>query len=685
MPMTTPPDHAALGNRLGAESSPYLLQHQDNPVHWQPWGPAAFALARQSSRPVLLSIGYAACHWCHVMAHESFEDPAIAALMNELFVSVKVDREERPEIDAIYQQALALLGQHGGWPLTMFLTPEGEPFWGGTYFPPISKYGRPGFPDMLRRVAEVYHSDPDTVRKNSTALVAALNRPAKQTGEPTLELDLALLDRFAAALAREVDPHLGGIGSAPKFPQPYAFQFLWRAYLRNGHEPLRRAVETTLTQMCQGGIYDHLGGGFARYSTDEQWLAPHFEKMLYDNAQMLDLLTLVWQSTGTPLYAVRIEETIGWLEREMVAADGAFAATLDADSEGVEGKFYVWEEVEINRLLGPGADRFKQIYDVHPEGNWEHKTILNRSDHLALGDATEEAALARQRTILLAARGSRVRPGWDDKVLADWNGLAIASLARAASAFNRADWLASAERAFAAVLASLQRDGRLGHSARLGQRLAAAILEDYSNLVDAAICLFEITGKKEYINLGMAWTEVVLKHYSDSERGGFYMTAADAEPLIARPRSCHDNAVPSGNGSMVAVLAKLWLLTGEERYRQRAETTLQAFKGDLAGNPFASPTLLNAAELLMAPLQVAILGQRGTPDTDALVATALALPAPTRVLQVVAPGDGLPAGHPAAGKAMLDGRATAYVCIGPVCSLPATSPQSLRAAMLGRA
>ncbi|MBM3491040.1 MAG: thioredoxin domain-containing protein [Alphaproteobacteria bacterium] len=676
------PESASLGNRLGTETSPYLLQHRDNPVHWQPWGEAAFDAARRSGRPVLLSVGYAACHWCHVMAHECFEDPAIAGLMNELFVNIKVDREERPEIDAIYQQALALLGQHGGWPLTMFLTAEREPFWGGTYFPPQAKFGRPGFPEVLRRIAEVHAGEPAAVAKNADAILSALRRPARR--HDGLELDLAGLDRLALALAREVDPQLGGIGGAPKFPQPYAFQLLWRSYLRRGLEAPRRAVETTLKQMCQGGIYDHLGGGFARYSTDEQWLVPHFEKMLYDNAQMIDLLTLVWQSTAEPLFAIRVAETIAWLEREMLTPEGAFAAALDADSEGEEGKYYVWPEAEIDRLLAAGAPRFKQVYDVSAEGNWEQTNILNRSSHLALLSPEEESALSAQRAILLAARNARPRPGWDDKVLADWNGLAIGAVARAGAAFRRADWLALAQRAFSAVLGLAQRDGRLGHSARQGQRLTTAILEDYSTLIDAAISLYEITGDKDFLNHARSWTAVVLEHYWEAEQGGFCMTADDAEPLIVRPRSCHDNAVPSGNGGMVAALAKLALLTGEARHRERAEAILRAFAGDLAANPLAAPTLLNAAELLIRPVQVAILGRRGEAGTDALLAAALSAPVPCRVLQVAEPGQPLPAGHPAAGKTARPGQATAYVCVGPVCSLPVSQPAALTAALTAR-
>ena len=416
-------------NRLGDETSPYLLQHRDNPVHWQPWSEATLAAAKAADKPILLSIGYAACHWCHVMAHESFENPQIAARMNELFVNIKVDREERPDLDQVYQHALALMGEQGGWPLTMFLTPDGEPFWGGTYFPPEQRWGRPGFAQVLEALSEAYRAKRDDVAKNVTALRDALQR----LGQPQSGggVSRQQLDPIAERLLRETDQINGGIGTAPKFPQCGIFELLWRAWKRTRQPAYRDAVIKALDAMCQGGIYDHLGGGFARYSTDARWLAPHFEKMLYDNAELVDLLTLVWQDTRNPLYRQRIEETIGWVEREMLTSGGGFASSLDADSEHEEGKFYVWSEAEIDAVLGDRAALFKRFYDVTPEGNWEGHTILNRISTPALADDATEAELAICREMLLQARASRVRPGWDDKVLADWNGLMIAAMAEA--------------------------------------------------------------------------------------------------------------------------------------------------------------------------------------------------------------------------------------------------------------
>jgi uncharacterized protein YyaL (SSP411 family) len=687
----TIPDPAAVGNRLGEETSPYLLQHRDNPVAWRAWGEQAFAEARAQDKPVLLSVGYAACHWCHVMAHECFEDPEIAALMNRLFVNIKVDREERPDVDSIYQTALALLGEHGGWPLTMFLTPAGEPFWGGTYFPPTPRFGRPGFPQVLTAIAEIYANDKERVAKNTAALTDALGKlSANQPGEA---IPLTALDQVAQRLLGEVDRVHGGIGGAPKFPQPSILKLLWRAWKRSGDADLREAVELTMTRMAQGGIYDHLGGGFARYAVDARWLVPHFEKMLYDNAQLLELLTWLWQDTGKTLYEQRARETAGWVLREMIAdADGsgrtptgAFAATLDADSEGEEGKFYVWQEAEIDALLGDEAALFKRHYDVRPAGNWEGKTILNRSAAPELADPETEARLAACRETLRAARDTRVWPGWDDKVLADWNGLMVAALAKAGPAFGEPEWLAAAERAFAFVCREMQRDGRLHHAWRHGQLKHPATLDDYADMAAAALALDEVTGKPDYRGQAEAWVAVLDRHYWDEENGGYFFTADDTADLIVRTKTAYDSAAPSGNGTILAVLARLFYLTGEAAYRERAEALVAAFSGELTRNFFPLATLLNGAELLIAATQVVIVGARGTPDTDALIAATVRLCLPNRVLQVVDAGEALPPAHPAAGKGQMDGRATAYVCHGPACSLPITEPAALARALGGAA
>ncbi|NYZ13097.1 thioredoxin domain-containing protein [Azospirillum sp. RWY-5-1] len=669
-------------NLLHRETSPYLLQHKDNPVHWMPWGDEAFERARREGKPILLSVGYAACHWCHVMAHESFENPAIAGLMNELFVNIKVDREERPDVDHIYQSALALLGQPGGWPLTMFLTPGGEPFWGGTYFPPSSRYGRPGFPDVLRGVAETYRADPEKIGRNVTALREALESLAENHAAGAV--DVAVLDQVAERLVREVDSFRGGIGSAPKFPQVPIFELFWRAWLRTGRNPFRQAVITTLTHMAQGGIYDHLGGGFARYSVDDEWLAPHFEKMLYDNAQLLELMTTVWQETREPLLEARCRETVGWLLREMIADGGGFASTLDADSEGEEGRFYVWTEAEVDRLLGPDAPLFKRVYDVSAGGNWEHRNILNRLQTLELEDTATEERLAALRAVLLAAREGRVRPGWDDKVLADWNGLMIAALANAGAVFGEDSWITAAQRAFNFVVERMQRDGRLHHAWRDGQLKHLGTLDDLAQMARAGLFLFEATGDAAPLDHARGWVAVLDRHHWDTARGGYFYTADDAANLIVRTKSAHDAAVPAGNGTMVGVLARLHALTGEEAYRERADALIAAFSGELTRNFFPLSTLLNGVELLTRPVQVVIVGDPADPAAADLRRAALGPSVPNRILMRVTPDQALPAGHPAAGKGQREGRPTAYVCVGPTCSPPVTDPADLVAALRGR-
>ena len=661
-------------NLLGRETSPYLLQHADNPVHWRPWGADAFEEARRTGRPVLLSVGYAACHWCHVMAHESFENEAIAGLMNELFVNVKVDREERPDVDAVYQHALQGMGEQGGWPLTMFLNAEGEPFWGGTYFPPEPRWGRAGFPQLLRSLSEAWSTQPDAVAENIGRLRKAAERLAEPAAGPGIDTETDA--RIAMRLARAVDPFFGGIDGAPKFPQTGIFTHLWRARHRDGGKVYRNQVLNTLTHMCEGGIYDHLGGGFARYSTDERWLAPHFEKMLYDNAQLIELLTLVWQETRTPLFAQRVRETVGWLEREMTAPaadDGAagFAAALDADSEGEEGRFYVWDRAEIEAVLGTAAARFCDVYDVTAAGNWEGRNILSRLDSM---DVPDDPALAEARAALLAVRARRERPLRDDKVLADWNGLMIAALARAGAAFDEPGWIALAERAFAFVATHMTApDGRLRHSWRLGRARHPASLDDYAAMMRAALLLEEATGGRCYREKALGWLEIVERHYGDGT-GGWFFAADDTERLIVRARTAADNPTPSGNGMMVEALARLWWLTGEARYRQRAEAAVAAFAGETARNIFPLSTLLSANALLQEAVQVVLAG-----DDGRLRRAVERVSLPSRVLALIDGAETLPAGHPAAGKTAVEGRPTAYVCRGPVCSLPVTGPDELEA------
>lgn len=667
-------------NRLSQEISPYLLQHKDNPVHWRAWGADALADARREDKPILLSVGYAACHWCHVMAHESFENDEIAALMNALFINIKVDREERPDIDGIYQSALALMGERGGWPLTMFLTPEGEPFWGGTYFPPAPRYGRPGFPQLLMAIAEAYRSDKAKVETNVTALRAALAK--MQAPEPGNGLSVEGLDETARFALRLIDSHHGGTAGAPKFPQPTFFRFLWRAYKRRGEPVFRDAVTATLDAICQGGIYDHLAGGFARYSTDDVWLVPHFEKMLYDNALLIDLMAEVWRETQSPLYAKRTAEAIDWAMTEMRvdAGDGAlfaFASALDGDSEGVEGKYYVWDEAEIDAVLGDDAPAFKAAYGVRAGGNWEGHTILNRIG-MPLPDEDEDRLLARSRETLLAVRRRRIPPGRDDKVLADWNGLMIAALAEAGAVFDRREWIESAATAFRFVTTHMSEGERLKHVWRAGQARHPAVLEDYANMSRAALALHQVTADRAYLDQAMAWCEVADRHFHDEAAGGYFVSADDTTDVIARPKSVADNAVPSGNGTMIEVLAMLFFATGEARYRQRAEQSARLFSGTNPQYLLSIPGMLAAWELLEGGAQVVVIADPRDPAGATLRRAALQAPAGPRFVLAVGPEDALPEGHPAFGKSQVGGQATAYVCVGQTCTLPATSPAELR-------
>ncbi len=667
-------------NRLAEETSPYLLQHADNPVHWQAWSAETLALAKAEDKPILLSIGYAACHWCHVMAHESFESEATAALMNDLFVNIKVDREERPDLDAIYQHTLALLGEQGGWPLTMFLTPAGEPFWGGTYFPPEPRWGRPGFPDLLRGIAAAYRNDQQKVTKNVRAIQEALERLS--TPHAGQGVAITLIDDIARRFLQEIDHAHGGIGQAPKFPQPGILELLWRGWKRLGDPAMRDAVLLTLDHMSQGGIYDHLGGGFSRYAVDQRWLVPHFEKMLYDNAQLIDLLTAASQETGRPLYAERIRETIGWIEREMITPEGCFASSLDADSEHEEGKFYVWDEAEIDRLLGDRSPLFKQYYDVIPGGNWEGRTILNRLVRPDDPEAATATTLAACRAILFHAREPRIHPALDDKVLADWNGLMIAALAQAGAVFERPDWIGLATRAYNFIVEAMtDGEGRLSHSWRAGRKRHPATLDDYANLIRAALALERVTGETRFIDQAERWVAIVDRHYWDRENGGYFFTADDTQGLIARTKTAQDAAVPAGNGTLIDGLARLYHLTGKEEYRDRAAATASAFAGELQRNFFGLATYLNSCETAQSAAQVTILGRRGEAGTDAFLRAVLDLSLPTLILTVVPPEELLPPRHPARGKGQIDGKPTVYVCQGTSCSLPITDPAVLAQAL----
>jgi uncharacterized protein len=664
-------------NRLKHETSPYLLQHQDNPVHWWAWGEDALAEAKRTNKPILLSVGYAACHWCHVMAHESFEDAQTAQVMNDLFVNIKVDREERPDIDAIYMGALHRLGEQGGWPLTMFLDSDAKPFWGGTYFPRESRYGRPSFVTVLLRMAEAYQNQRDNVRKNTEAIVASLKDDASlANASGSHGIDVADL---VARITRAVDREHGGISGAPKFPQWNIFWLLWRGAMRFDDESAKEAVIVTLRNICQGGIYDHLGGGFARYSVDEYWLVPHFEKMLYDNALLIGLLTEVWCETQEPLFAIRIAETVDWLKREMIGEAGGFAASLDADSEGEEGKFYVWSADEIAQVLGADdAAFFARIYDVGASGNFEGHTILNRLNAQSLLADDEERRLADMRDKLLARRASRIRPGFDDKILADWNGLMIAALARASRVFAKPEWLALAQDAFTCVATKLSAGGeRLYHAYRNGLAKAPATASDYANMTWGALRLYAATSDARYLDQAKRWTATLDQHYWDDDAGGYFTAADDTRDVIVRLKTASDDATPSANAIQLSNLITLGALTGEGRYEDKADALARAFSGAAARSPSGHCALI-AAELDLGRLvQVAVIGS----TEDALSASLSSISAPGAFM-LAAKDAHFPDGSPLAGKRAREGKTTAYVCKGPVCGAPISDADTLRKELL---
>jgi uncharacterized protein len=662
-------------NRLAEATSPYLLQHKHNPVDWWPWGPEALAEAKASNRPILLSVGYAACHWCHVMAHESFEDEATARVMNDLFVNIKVDREERPDIDQIYMNALHLLGEQGGWPLTMFLTPQAEPVWGGTYFPKDSRFGRPAFVDVLREVSRLFREEPNRIEQNRAVLLSRLADKARPAGKITI--GVKELTAAAMQIGNMFDSVNGGLRGAPKFPQPAILEMLWRAGLRTYDPRFFETVEHTLERMSEGGIYDHLGGGFSRYSVDEKWLVPHFEKMLYDNAQLLELLALAFQRSGKELFRQRAREIVSWLAREMTTGEGAFAASLDADSEGEEGKFYVWSYQEVVKALGAeDGEYFARHYDVRPDGNFEGHSILNRLAGLAR-TVQDENRLAQLRTKLLAVRDMRVRPGLDDKVLADWNGLMIAALVNAGIALDEWSWLDMAKRAFNFIERNMTRGGRLGHSWRDGKLLFPGLASDFAAMIRAALALHEATGERVYLEQALRWQSAFDAHYSDSDTGGYYLSADDASDLLLRPHSTQDDATPNPNAVAAQNLVRLAVMVGGDKWREKADRLTDGILSAAERNLFGHVALLNALDLRLRAAEIVTTG----PDAEDLAQAALKLPFVDRVVLRAVSSAAVAASHPAREKLKAATESAAFVCIGSTCSLPVTNPEQIAAAI----
>ena len=674
-------------NRLANETSPYLLQHRDNPVDWYPWGPEALERARAEDRPILLSVGYSACHWCHVMEHESFEDEETARLMNEWFVPVKVDREERPDIDSIYMTAVQQMTGHGGWPMTVFLTPGGAPFYGGTYYPREPRYGMPSFTQVLAGVHQAWAERRGDVDESAAQLTEAV-RQGSDLRAPTGALDASVLDRAYRNLAPRFDLGWGGMSGAPKFPQPLTLEFALRTWKRTGDAAALRWVEVTLRRMASGGIYDHLGGGFARYSVDAHWLVPHFEKMLYDNALLARLYLHAYQATGSAEYRAVAEDVLRWVAREMTSPEGGFYSALDADSEGEEGLFYLWTPEQVDEVLGPEDGALvRAFWGVGAEGNFEGRTILTawRTVEAAAQEAgvTPERlmdAVFRARPRLYEARAQRVWPGRDDKVLTSWNAMMLHALALAARVTGEEAHRAAAVRNAEFLLGSLRVEGRLMRTYKDGRARIPGFLEDHALLADALIALYEATFDARWLREARALADEVLARFWEDAEGVFYDTAADAETLVVRPRDLWDNATPSGTSAAVMLLLRLGELLGVERYRQVAERVL-ASMGEVAARASAGfGHLLSALDFHLAtPVEIAVVGTPGEADTDALLRVAASTYLPNAVTALRRPEDAeveelVPLLR---GRTARDGRATAYVCERLACRQPVSDPAAL--------
>jgi uncharacterized protein YyaL (SSP411 family) len=676
-------------NRLIKETSPYLRQHAHNPVDWYPWCAEAFEKARQEGKPILLSIGYSACHWCHVMEHESFESETTARIMNENFVCIKVDREERPDLDQIYMNAVQMLTGSGGWPMTVFLTPDGIPFYGGTYFPPQDRYGMPGFPRLLEAIADLYRNRRDDIMKTADEVLARLHQMSDFRASNEM-LDAAILDHAFEGMAQPFDRTYGGFGQAPKFPASMNLIFLLRTYQRTRRREALDMVEFTLEKMAAGGIYDQIGGGFHRYSVDERWLVPHFEKMLYDNALLSRVYLYAYQATHKPLYRRIAQETIDYVLREMTDPNGGFYSTQDADSEGHEGKFYVWTPEEIKATLGEQeGEIFCRYYGVTEQGNFEGRNILNvrRAAGAVAGESniTLEVLteiLNRGRCKLYGVRAQRVWPGRDDKVLTSWNGLMLRSLAEAARVLDRTDYRQAALRNAEFVLGTLRRDGHLLRTYKDGESKYAGYLEDYAYYIDGLVALYEATFDLRWLEEARALADIMIDEFWDNEDGGFYFTGRSNEQLITRVKDFYDHATPSGNSVAADVLLRLGLLFDNHDYQKKAVTILRIMHAGMTRVPTAFGQMLGVLDFyLSSPKEICIVGPKDGPDTKALLNVIYDRLLLNKVVLLKAPDESrtetlLPLARQ---RGLVEGRATGYVCMNYTCQQPVTTPEALAA------
>jgi uncharacterized protein YyaL (SSP411 family) len=681
-------------NRLIHETSPYLLQHAHNPVDWYSWGEEALAKARAEDKPIFLSIGYSACHWCHVMEHESFENSATAALMNELFVNIKVDREERPDLDAIYMDAVQAMTGQGGWPMSVWLTPDGQPFHGGTYYPKEPRYGMPSFEQVLRAVDETYRTQRERVEGQAQRLTAMLQRTASLTAAAGGEIGTDVLVEALQQMRQYFDEEDGGFGSQPKFPQPMTLDFALSQYARTHDLDALYMVELTLEKMAKGGIYDQLGGGFHRYSVDGYWLVPHFEKMLYDNAQLLRTYLHAWQVTVRPLYRRVLDETIDYVLREMTSPEGGFYSTQDADSEGHEGKFFVWTPAEIEAVLDSHtAAIFETYYGVSERGNFEGKNILsivrtpeNVAERFRISVSEVEQALASARFKLFQAREQRVKPARDEKVLTEWNGLMIHALAECGVVLGRSDALQAAVKAADFILRQMsQEDGKLLRSYKDGRARLNAYLEDYAALIRGLLALYEATFELRWLGEATRLAQIMFEQFHDAENGGFYQTGIDHESLVARRKDVVDNAIPSGNSLAAEVLLRLGTFLDKDSYRREVGRIVLMLKDAMARQPTGFGRMLSVLDGYLAPSQeIAVVGDREDEAAQALLSVVRRRYLPHTVVAGKQPGEEsmLPLLQ---GRDLLNGRAAAYVCENYACRLPVTTAEELERLLDGGA
>ena len=672
-------------NRLASETSPYLLQHANNPVDWYPWGEEALQRSKEEDKPILLSIGYSACHWCHVMERESFEDEATALLMNEYFISIKVDREERPDLDAVYMEAVQMLTGSGGWPMTVFLTPEGKPFYGGTYFPPVDRFNMPGFPRLLESVARSYRESRSEIERVTNQITEQLGRTGQMPKGDT-PVTVETLHQAYTVLATNFDYQNGGHGTSPKFPQAMNQEVLLRYYRHGYNDRALEMVDLTLEKMARGGIYDQIAGGFARYSTDAYWLVPHFEKMLYDNALLSRLYLHAHQATGRGMYRRIAEETLDYILREMTGPEGGFYSATDADSEGEEGKFFVWTPAEIESVLGAEAEIFSRFFGVTQAGNFEGKNILNikqkASDYARQqGIALEKLVdvVQRGKKALLAEREKRVHPLLDDKVLASWNGMMLRSFAEAGAALERQDYLDTAIENADFLLGTMRPDGRLLRTYRAGQAKLPGFLEDYSFVADGLLALYEATFNQKWLTASVDLADRMIQLFWDDGVGGFYDTGADHDQLVVRPRDVLDNAQPCGGSVATDLLLRLAVITGNEEYRVKAATPLRTLKELMGRAPAGTGHWLAALDFhVSTPKELVIIGPRSDAATVALLQTINGKFHPNKVL-VGAEEQGEHQLPLLEFRGMIDGKPTAYVCENYACQLPVTTPEELAA------